>query len=690
MMCQTRHSVIIIAMTVVIAGAYRSKRDVVSFNTDVISYHKTRPRNFFHGQSFIDKIIGQQILSDVPVRDQPINQQAFHEASLKERSTYPSGYSIFRQQPLKQNLFHMVRAFKDEPLFRNALLKDHELHGERAVFRNSPFEGQSASLASEEIFEEQASTYRSQTPFRKQLLTPETPFKNLFHGQSPLSEQAPYQKQTTYVDFPAISKSIKFYRDDPYSKPIDSYGRQKDAQAVFYGEPTMYMEYDNHPHELPSMPVVSSSKHLAALNAEMPAMPLPTPVANHGSTSPTSPVSSGISEMHLSDAFKMKLGSASTSQSAISTLSGKCNTLVDSSSTMSSNAVTTVPSISHSTNQSSIVGHILTNFATKPNSPVMATMTPIMPSVKNTLEPIHFHATKYGAVVASPFISQNQLKSQIHTYPHPETPKSSLKIDEHNLKYLMPEVSKNNMKTDNQSPMLDYMLSGEQKGMLKSGIQNSFANNALPEVLKHGWSLQQFSHPETLSSYAPLSPSGKMKLILPSTSVASASAISWPLLTKHNIPEILPAKFTITSDWSTSNNMPLEMNLPMDFMANIPNSLTASIPDSISGSITGSMSTSIPGGMTTDMPASIPTLNLGQSLHRMEQLRQTQEARNPWYPTGLQLQLGGFGGINYTLHTSNPAARPMELGIAKAGLTLPKLPQPHVPAFAKVGVGYHL
>lgn len=175
----------------------------------------------------------------------------------------------------------------------------------------------------------------------------------------------------------------------------------------------------------------------------------------------------------------------------------------------------------------------------------------------STLEPIHFHATKYGAVVVSPFISQNQLKSKIHTYPHPETPKNNLKIDEHNLKYLMPEVSKNNMKTDNQSPMLDYILSGEQKGMLKSDIQNSFANNALPEVLKHGWSLQQFSHPETLSSYAPLTPGEKMKLILPSTSVGSASTISWPLLTKHDVPKILPAKSVIASDWSMSDNMPL-------------------------------------------------------------------------------------------------------------------------------------
>lgn len=46
---------------------------------------------------------------------------------------------------------------------------------------------------------------------------------------------------------------------------------------------------------------------------------------------------------------------------------------------MPSNAVTTVPSISVSTNQSSIVGHILPSLTNKPSSPVTAAVTPIMP-----------------------------------------------------------------------------------------------------------------------------------------------------------------------------------------------------------------------------------------------------------------------------------------------------------------------
>lgn len=231
-------------MTVVIAGAYRSKRDVMPLNSGVISYHKPRQRNFLHDQSFIDKIIGQQTPLDVSVTDQIIGQQTLHDTPLKVRSAYPSSDDpIFRQQSLKQNIFHTVTAFRDQPLFRNALLNDHELCEERAVFGSCPFERQSAPLTSEMIFEEQAPAYRSQASFKKQLLTPETPLKNLFHGQSPPGEQAPSQKQTIYADLPTISNSIKLYSDDLYSKPIYSYGRQKDAQATTYEEPAMYMEY---------------------------------------------------------------------------------------------------------------------------------------------------------------------------------------------------------------------------------------------------------------------------------------------------------------------------------------------------------------------------------------------------------------------------------------------------------------
>lgn len=217
----------------VIVGACGNKRDVIPLNADVTSYHKLRPWNFIFDQSFIDKMMGQQTLLDVP--DQAISQQGLHDTLLKEQSAYPSGFPISRRQPFKQNLFRTVTAFGDESLFRETLLKDHELRGERAVFRNSPFEEQNAPFASEEIFGGQA-------PFvRQQLLTPETPLKNLFHhGQSSPGEQAPFQKQTTHDNFPAVSDLIKFHPDDSYNKPIDSYGRQRNVQATSYGGHTMY------------------------------------------------------------------------------------------------------------------------------------------------------------------------------------------------------------------------------------------------------------------------------------------------------------------------------------------------------------------------------------------------------------------------------------------------------------------
>jgi len=54
------------------------------------------------------------------------------------------------------------------------------------------------------------------------------------------------------------------------------------------------------------------------------------------------------------------------------------------------------------------------------------------------------------------------------------------------------------------------------------------------------------------------------------------------------------------------------------------------------------------------------------------------------YFTDLQLQLEGLDGINYTLHTGNPATKPIEPGIVKTGVTSLKLTQPQAPAFTKV------
>ncbi|XP_018308919.1 uncharacterized protein [Mycetomoellerius zeteki] len=651
---------IVIAVTLISVEAYDIKRDGSS-NVDVTSYRESHSRNFFLNEPFIDKTIGLQISAAVPVRDQTTGQRAFRDVPLKNRAIYPSGLTVFHHQPIKQNSFK-ITSFRDKLLYKDAILKNQQLRGEPTVLTDNPLEEQ--WLTPEEISEGQTSTYGSQAPFKEQLFTTETPFKNLFRGQSSSAEQA-LQKQKAFVESPSISNSVKFYRDNSYIKPIDLYERYKNLLTSFDGNSLIHTKYDNHVPKLSSVLMVPSSEYLP-LNAETPTTQSSMPFIVHGHNSAMSSVSSGMSDS--SEASKVKLGPRWNSLTSIS----NCNAPVDS-------LPTTVPSISVSTNQSSIVGHILTSLTTKPSSPVLATS--IAPS-GNVLEPIYFHATKHGSITYPLRTLSDNSDMHAHTSSHIPT---SLKINEHNVKFLEPEALKN---VETQSSTLNYILPEEHKAGLKD-IQTSLMDYTLPVKVKHHWPLQQFSEPEISSGYAPLSLNSKMKRVLPNIPIAP---ISWPIEIKNDVSTTLPLKSIMTSNAVAKNKLLLgtHIDLPVDFTASIPNSLTSNTPNGISGSITGGISTSIPGSMTMDIPASIPTLNFGQTLHHVEQLRSTQEARNPWYPTGLQLQLGGFDGINYTLHTDNPAMRPIEPGIGKAGLTSPKLAQPHALAFAKIGVGYHL
>lgn len=209
----------------VVTDAYESKRDISFFNADITSHRKPRSRNFFYNQSFINKMIEQQTSPIRAVRDPNINQQSLHDLPLKDHIIYPSEFPILRHQPFKKNSF-TVTSFKDKPLFRDAILKNQELRGEREVLRDNSFSEQ--SLTSEEIFERQAPTYK--TLFEEQLFTNEKPFKNLHYEQLPSSELTS-QKQTTLVDSPSISNLIKFDQGGSYNKLIDLYERHKDIQT---------------------------------------------------------------------------------------------------------------------------------------------------------------------------------------------------------------------------------------------------------------------------------------------------------------------------------------------------------------------------------------------------------------------------------------------------------------------------
>lgn len=170
----------------------------------------------------------------------------------------------------------------------------------------------------------------------------------------------------------------------------------------------------------------------------------------------------------------------------------------------------------------------------------------------STLEPIYFHATKYGALVTPSVSAESGLKNGIDAYSLTQAASSSIKSNERNIKYLVPEAAKNNAKTDTHSPILSYVVAGE--GL--KGLQNSLTNNVLPEGLKYDWSLQQ----EDISSgYAPLSLDAKDSLVLPSVPVVPISAISWPTKSTRAGSVVPPGKSVMVPDVATSDNSLLGM-----------------------------------------------------------------------------------------------------------------------------------
>lgn len=231
-------------MAVVLVGAQKSERSVAAANADadVTFRRKLRTRDFFPDQEVIDETIGRQTWSGTPVKDRTVRQRILRDAFLKGRGIRSPGFPISRLRPFKRDSFHMLTTLGDAPLFKNAARGNRELREERTVLGNSPFVEQSGSLVPDEIFHGQAPTYESLlAPFKKQLFTAKTPFRNLFYGQSPSDEQASLQKQTTFVEFP--TGSMEFHRDASHGKPIDSYGQQKDVQGLFDEEPTIYTKY---------------------------------------------------------------------------------------------------------------------------------------------------------------------------------------------------------------------------------------------------------------------------------------------------------------------------------------------------------------------------------------------------------------------------------------------------------------
>lgn len=231
--------VIVIAMTVIFVGAQASKRNTFSFDMSAATYQKPRlPRNYYSEQPFIDKMVEQRTLPDIPTRSRNIRQQVLRDLSFADQTIYPPSFPSFRHRSFKQNFIHRIPMFDDQSFLKDTSLRNQELRDGRAIFRDNPFEGtlQDIPFSSDEIFKAQELMYRNQGPFKEQLSSiVETPFKKLLRGQLSSGEQASFPMETAFVEYPSFPNSIKPYREESYNKPISSYGRQKDGtQALFY------------------------------------------------------------------------------------------------------------------------------------------------------------------------------------------------------------------------------------------------------------------------------------------------------------------------------------------------------------------------------------------------------------------------------------------------------------------------
>lgn len=196
-------------------------------------FRQSRPRSFLLDQLFNDEITDRYGSTIPPTRDhQSIGRQVPRVFS-KDRVSHPFGFPIYHRQPFKQTPFASTA-----PNASSFARNQPTTREQRAILQDVPFDGQSVSSFTSGIFGQIRGHETTRAPFKQQLFTAEMPLGNLFHGRSPSGERVSFQKQAA-LDYPVLFDAMRLYRDDPYGKTIDSYGRtQKNARTA-----SMFTEY---------------------------------------------------------------------------------------------------------------------------------------------------------------------------------------------------------------------------------------------------------------------------------------------------------------------------------------------------------------------------------------------------------------------------------------------------------------
>nr|XP_033339163.1 mucin-5AC-like [Megalopta genalis] len=620
-----------------------------------------------------------------------------------------AGYKDGRISPMED--FPPYQGIRQHPPF-------HEQH---QPFREPPFKVQQYQSYRQRPYRQDSSSYSEQVPVR------DYPSKGRpFYADGPSFRDAPDMKNqpSFFADGPSFS-SQSFSRDQPYfrseiqDEPMSSqYSyrqgpfsndfrfsdlyKEQDQPPQSFIRDSEYLKHGNHGLGYVSVPPVSPYENAFPLNegTSTTAAPTTPALASEQKSSQQSSVSGNgpaVNQLHTSATSPPNMASHTATMPSV-----KFDTLADSTaSTTTTPAISTAAAVSVTSKQSSNLAHP----PTVASLPVVPTESPIISFTRHTMPPSEYQTTKF-TVPGSYYVTsgmKNKLQQSLLNYFLSQQGKTTVKGGNDNSlgSYVPLQSAINSGPSKNHSPAFNYVLQDESKLPLKDNLQSSFLNYLLQQESNRDLPVQHSSLPETVN-YMPLAStlSERQKLSLPGIPLATLSAVSRPLQSINYVPATMPRVSGYMGQDTASTSLPLGSSLDV-FAAGttLPSSLGTAIPESHPTSIFNSypaglntgISAGIPASMSAALPASMPTLNLGQNFQHVGQLRQFGAASSQplSYSTGLQLQLGGYGGyggIDYALRSSNPAPRPLELGIAKVGLSLPELPRHQLPTFSKMSL----
>ncbi|XP_003700099.2 uncharacterized protein LOC100876344 [Megachile rotundata] len=572
----------------------------------------------------------------------------FHEHQSFRESFRPQQYQSYRRRPYRQELssFSEQLSLRDQSLLRDySSPKGRPFYADDSFLRDTKFKGQ--SFVSDETFKDRARLKNDQ----------------ILQDQS-ANDQYSYQQ-------PAFRDDFRFA--DLYDKPINSYREQP--------ENSDYLKHGNHGLGYIPVPPISPYENVLPLN-DVTSTTM-TPSMDPTTTHQQSTVAAAIAQVHTSATSEPKMASLKASHT-VTIPTVKSDTLAEATTTYSP-LITTSATILVTTNQSSNLVDPQSTLTTEASLPVMATESPLLSFGRQTLPPIEFQSSKFTTPTSYYFPSsmKNKLQQSLLSYLLSQQAKSPIKLNEQTSlsNYVSPDVLSNSL--DNKIPgsVVNYVLPEESKATLKGNLQSSLLNYLLQQESNRGLSFQQ-SSPEALNFVSLAALAEKPKLTLPTVPIATLSAVPRPLQSYNYVP--VPRTSTFLGQDSASL-LPLGSSLPsLSSVGSQATGVFSSLPGGLSGGITAG----IPANIATTVPASMPTLNFAQNFQHIDQTRQFEPARSNSFSPGLQLQLGGFGGIDYTLRSPNPAPRPFELGIAKVGLSLPELPRQQLSTLSKFQLGH--